>query len=160
MYRSDTIFLNKTYSYARKLCLTLQIGNQFFFAAQKIEEEINVLHIASKSLTYATKSSHWMTKWCLILATVNKCSDFTRQCVSWRLCISLAQMYFHSPNTLTERFRVSLSVKRSVLFFSSSEWMCSAPVFDVPWALVWSTRLAVALSQTHAKRERERESLT
>uniref|UniRef100_A0A8C1L645 PH domain and leucine rich repeat protein phosphatase 1 n=1 Tax=Cyprinus carpio TaxID=7962 RepID=A0A8C1L645_CYPCA len=48
------------------------------------------------------------------------------------LSISLAQIYFYSLNTLTERLRVSLSVKRSVLFLSSSEWMCSAPVFDVP----------------------------
>uniref|UniRef100_A0A673LHB7 Glycine receptor subunit beta-like n=1 Tax=Sinocyclocheilus rhinocerous TaxID=307959 RepID=A0A673LHB7_9TELE len=38
-------------------------------------------------------------------------------CVSWRLSISLAQIYFHSPNSLTERFRVSLSAERSVLFF-------------------------------------------
>ncbi len=34
--------------------------------------------------------------------------------------------------TQTDRIRVSLSVKRSVLFFSSSQWMRSAPVFDVP----------------------------
>ncbi len=50
----------------------------------------NVMHIASKSLAYATKSSPWTTKWGL-----KKCSDITRQCVSWRLCISLAQIYFH-----------------------------------------------------------------
>ncbi len=51
--------------------------------------------------------------------------------------------------TLTERFRASLSVKRSVLFFSSSQWMHCAPVFDVPWTL------AVAL----VRAERARESL-
>ncbi len=80
--------------------------------------------------------------------------------MSWRLCISLAQIYFHSPNTVTERFRVSVSVKRSVLFFRSSEWMCSAPVFDVPQALVWSARLAVTLLFSHTQRERERERET
>ncbi len=50
--------------------------------------------------------------------------------------------------TLTERFRVLLSIKRSVLFFCSSEGMRSTPVFDV--------QLAVTL----VRAETVRESLT
>ncbi len=75
----------------------------------------STLYIASKSLAYATKSSLWATEWWLLLATILR--FYSPVCELEAKYISLAQIYFNSPNTMTERFRASLSVKRSVLFF-------------------------------------------
>ncbi len=86
----------------------------FFFAAQNALQTQEVVQCCHKQS--------------LFRAAKKKYSDFTLQCVSWKLTISLEQIYVHQ---LSDRIRVPLSIKRSVLFFSSSELMRSAPVFDV-----------------------------